>query len=100
MPHGFIDCWVNPITPEEAQREQPEFLKRVAADYFHRAESLARGTPLDEMVAMMDAAGIGGGILTIDASAPERFAAMAAAYPGRFLLSAVIDPLGGMNAVR
>jgi predicted TIM-barrel fold metal-dependent hydrolase len=97
---GAIDCWVNPLTPEEAAQAQPEFLRRVAADYFHRAEELARGTPLDEMVAMMDAAGIEKGILTIDAAAPERFAAMAAQYPGRFLLSAVIDPMQGMGTVR
>ena len=95
-----IDCWVNPLTPEQAQQKQPAFLERVAADYFHRAEELARGTPLDEMVAMMEAAGIGRGILTINAADPKPFAEMAARYPGRFLLSTVIDPLQGMAAVR
>ena len=95
-----IDCWVNPFTPEHAAGAQPEFLVRVATDYFHRAEALRRGTPLDEMVAMMDAAGIERGILTINAAAPQPFAEMAARYPGRFLLSAVIDPLQGMGAVR
>jgi len=95
-----IDCWVNPFTPEHAQAAQPDFLVRVATDYFHRAEELRRGTPLDEMVAMMEAAGIDRGILTINAADPWPFAEMAARYPGRFLLSAVIDPLQGMEAVR
>ena len=95
-----IDCWVNPHTPALAGAPQPEFLVRVATDYFHRQEELARGTPLDEMVAMMDAAGIDAGILTLNAADPKPYAEMAAQYPGRFLLSTVIDPLQGMEAVR
>ena len=95
-----IDCWVNPFTPEISGTEQPEFLVRVATDYFHREKELARGTPLDEMVALMEAAGIDAGILTINAADPKPYAEMADKYPGRFLLSAVIDPLQGMGAVR
>src|SRR5215470_15090288 len=97
---GAIDAWVNLFTPEHANAPQPEFLVRVATDYFHREAELARGTPLDEMVGMMDAAGIEGGILTIDAANPAPLATMAARFPGRFLLSAVIDPMAGMQAVR
>jgi hypothetical protein len=41
-----IDCWINPITPEHAGAEPPEFLVRVAKDYFHR-EHVLKGTPLD-----------------------------------------------------
>ena len=95
-----VDCWVNPFTPEHAQTPQPEFLVRVATDYFHRGAELAQGTPLDDMVRMMDAAGIDAGILTINATDPKPFAALAAHYPGRFLLSTVIDPLQGIAAVR
>lgn len=95
-----IDCWINPHTAALAPGDTPEFLVRVATDYFHREKELARGTPLDEMVAMMEAAGIVGGILTINAADPQPYAEMARQYPGRFLLSAVIDPLGGMEAVR
>ena len=95
-----IDCWVNPFTPEHAQTQQPEFLVRVATDYFHREQELARGTPLDEMVRMMDAACIEGALLTINAADPKPFADMARQYNGRFLLSTVIDPLQGMEAVR
>jgi len=97
--HG-VDCWVNAITPEESGRLTADFLVRVAKDYFHRDAELARGTPLDELVRMMDAAGLDRGILTVDASDPQRHADMAARYEGRFLLSAVIDPTSGMQAVR
>ena len=99
-PIRAIDCWVNPFTPEHAHTPQPEFLVRVATDYFHREQELARGTPLDEMVRMMEAAGIDGGILTINAADPQPFADMAHQYPGRFRLSTVIDPMQGMDAVR
>jgi predicted TIM-barrel fold metal-dependent hydrolase len=95
-----FDCWVNPITPEYARREHPEFLVRVAEDYFHREQALFEGTPLDDMVAQMEAAGVEQGILTIDASDPKPYAEMAGKYPHRFLLSTVVDPMQGMEAVR
>ncbi len=95
-----VDCWVNPFTPEVASTQQPEFLVRVATDYFHRADEVFKGTPLDDMVAMMEANGIEAGLLTIDANDPGPMAAAAARYGNRFLLSAVIDPLQGMAAVR
>jgi hypothetical protein len=93
-----IDCWVNPLTPETASAP-PEFLRTVARDYFHREEVL-KGTPLDQTVTMMEAAGIEAGILTINAADPKPYAEMAAQYPGRFRLSAMIDPMQGMEAVR
>jgi predicted TIM-barrel fold metal-dependent hydrolase len=95
-----IDCWINPFTPEVASAHQPEFLVRVTTDYFHRAEEVFKGTPLDQMVAMMDTAGIDAGVLTIDGANPRPMADAAARYPGRFLLSAVIDPTQGMQALR
>lgn len=95
-----FDCWVNPITPDYAQKEHPEFLVRVAEDYFHRGKALYEGTPLDDMVAQMEAAGVERGLLTIDAADPKPYVEMAGRYSGRFLLSAVIDPMQGMEAVR
>jgi len=95
-----IDCWVNPFTPEVASAPRPEFLVRVATDYFHRAEEVFTGTPLDEMVGLMEQHGIGHGLLTIDASNPAPMAEAARRYGERFKLSAVIDPCGGMDAVR
>src|SRR5215472_12835532 len=67
-----IDCWVNPFTPEVASAQAPEFLVRVTTDYFHRAEEVFRGTPLDEMVRLMEVSGIDAGLLTIDASNPAQ----------------------------
>jgi predicted TIM-barrel fold metal-dependent hydrolase len=79
---------------------RPEFLVRVATDYFHRADEVFRGTPLDEMVALMVQADIAAGVLTIDAANPAPMADAARQYGDRFLLSAVIDPTRGMDAVR
>jgi predicted TIM-barrel fold metal-dependent hydrolase len=95
-----VDCWVNPFTPEVATSQRPEFLVRVAKDYFHREEEVFRGTPLDDMVAQMEAAGIEAGLLTVDANDPGPMAQAASRYGSRFLLSAVIDPMRGMGAVR
>lgn len=95
-----IDCWVNPFTPEQAAAEQPEFLRTVTRDYFKREEEVFRGTPLDQMVAMMEAVGIEKGILTTDVNDPGPVVEMGRKYPGRFLYSVVVDPLGGMSSVR
>ena len=95
-----IDCWVSPFTPEIAEAQRPEFLVRVATDYFHRAEEVFRGTPLDDMVAMMEQQGIGHALLTIDAANPAPMAEAAARYGDRFKLSAVVDPNGGMDTLR
>ena len=52
------------------------------------------------MVAQMEAAGIERAILTCDVNDPRAVADMAAQYPGRFLLSVVVDPMGGMAMIR
>jgi predicted TIM-barrel fold metal-dependent hydrolase len=95
-----IDCWVNPMTPGRATSQAPEFLKTVAREYFKRETEVFRGTPLDEMVAQMDAARIDRAILTCDVNDPRPVAEMAKEYAGRFILSAVIDPMGGMATLR
>jgi len=94
-----VDCWVNPMTTASAAAA-PEFLKTVARDYFKREEEAFRGTPLDEMVAQMEAAGIERAILTCDVNDPRPVAEMAEKYAGRFLLSIVVDPMGGMATIR
>ena len=53
---------MNPFTPEIASAQRPEFLVRVATDYFHRADEVFKGTPLDEMVGLMEASGIAAGL--------------------------------------
>jgi predicted TIM-barrel fold metal-dependent hydrolase len=95
-----VDCWVNPMTPGTASANAPEFLKTVAREYFKREEEVFRGTPLDEMVAMMAASGIERAILTCDPNDPKPVAEMARQYPGRFILSSVFDPMGGMATIR
>ena len=95
-----IDCWVNPMTSARGASDAPEFLKTVARDYFKREEEVFRGTPLDEMVAAMEAAGVERAILTCDVNDPKPVAEMARRYPGRFLLSVVLDPMGGMATMR
>src|SRR5262249_59511537 len=84
-----IDCWVNPFTPEIAGTQRPEFLVRVATDYFHRAEEVFRGTPLDEMVGLMETSGIAAGLLTIDAANPAPIAEAAAENGSPVLLPAL-----------
>jgi predicted TIM-barrel fold metal-dependent hydrolase len=97
-PYGIIDCWLNPSL---AGLGQPSFLVDVAERYFHsdRAEVFT-DRPAADLVAAMDGAGIEKGILTIDASAPEPYTKIIRAYPGRFIASAVIDPMQGIEAVR
>ncbi|MGH7897493.1 MAG: amidohydrolase family protein [Candidatus Binatia bacterium] len=94
-----VDCWVNPMTPGQSG-DAPEFLKTVARDYFKREAEIFRGTPLDQMVASMEAAGIERAVLTCDGNDPGPVAEMARQYPGRFLLSIVVDPMAGMTTIR
>jgi predicted TIM-barrel fold metal-dependent hydrolase len=93
-----IDCWLNPSTGVAGQR--PEFLVRVARDYFKREKEIFEPTPIEELLQQMDAAGVERAIVTMDPHDPEPVAALARAFPGRFICSTVIDPMTGMEAVR
>ena len=95
-----VDCWVNPLTAEYAEKVRTEYLERVAGDYFNREEEIFKGTPMDTMVAMMEEEGIEHGLLTLDPNDPEPYVEMAGKYPGRFLLTTVVDPTEGMKTVR
>ena len=79
---------------------RPEFLVRVARDYFKREKEIFEPTPLDELLRRMDAAGVERAILTLDRYDPEPVAEIARAFPGKFICSTVIDPLAGMEALR
>ena len=59
-----IDCWLNPAF--RASDYKPDFLVRVAREYFHREQEIFAVTPLEELLAQMDAAGVERAILTID----------------------------------
>ncbi len=93
-----IDGWVNLSLGEREQR--PEFLVRVARDYFKREEEIFAATPAAELVARMDAAGVERAILTMSPDDPEPICEVARAYPGRFLCAALIDPMRGIEALR
>lgn len=95
---GAIDCWLNP--PSGMASYRPDFLVRVARDYFKREKEMFEETPLTTLLEQMDAAGVERAILTIDGSNPEPFREIALAFPGRFVCSAMVDPHAGMEAVR
>ena len=93
-----IDCWLNPTWL--ATDHRPEFLVRVARDYFKREKEIFEQTPIEELLRQMDAAGVERAIITIDAGNPEPFSEVARAFPGKFICSAMIDPTTGMQALR
>jgi predicted TIM-barrel fold metal-dependent hydrolase len=97
MPRA-IDCWVNVSMGEGAP---PEFLKRVAADYFKRSDEMFRSFTPAELLAQMDEAGVERAILTMGSEAPSpEILAFPKADPARFALSVSVDPRRGMKAVR
>lgn len=93
-----IDCWLNPTFRMSTYR--PEFLVRVVRDYFHREREAFEVTPLETLLRQMDEAGVERAVLTMDAADPEPFRDVVRAFPGRFVLSAVLDPTGGMQTLR
>jgi predicted TIM-barrel fold metal-dependent hydrolase len=93
-----IDCWLNPSTGVSSYR--PEFLVRVARDYFKREKEIFEHTPLEELLRQMDESGVERAVITMDAHSPEPVHAIAKALPGKFLCAAVVDPTGGMAALR
>jgi uncharacterized protein len=97
MPRA-IDCWVNVSMGEGVP---PEFLKRVAADYFKRSDEMFKSFTPAELLAQMDEAGVERAILTISGEAPsEAVLAFPKADPERFVLSVAVDPRRGMKGVR
>jgi predicted TIM-barrel fold metal-dependent hydrolase len=93
-----IDCWLNPSTGVSSYR--PEFLVRVARDYFKREKEIFEHTPLEELLRQMDESGVERAVITMDAHHPEPVHAIAKALPGKFLCAAVVDPTSGMAALR
>lgn len=93
-----IDCWLNPSTGVSDYR--PEFLVRVARDYFKREEEIFAHTPLEELLRQMDESRVERAVITMDAHNPEPIHEIAKAFPGKFLCAAVIDPTSGMEALR
>ena len=93
-----IDCWLNPAF--RAHDYKPDFLVRVAREYFHREKEMFEVTPLEELLRQMDAAGVERAILTIDPHDPAPYVEVRKAFPDRFILSAMLDPMAGMATIR
>src|SRR5262249_49878221 len=90
-----IDCWLNATTGLSEYR--PEYLVRVARDYFKREQEMFAHTPIAELLQQMDAAGVERAILTMNPHDPAPVRDIARAFPGKFICSTVVDPLAGMT---
>ncbi len=93
-----IDCWLN--VPVGFASYRPEFLVRVARDYFKREQEIFEPAPLPDLLRQMEESGVERAIITMDASNPEPFDEIVQAFPGKFLCSAVVDPTHGMETLR
>jgi predicted TIM-barrel fold metal-dependent hydrolase len=93
-----IDTWVN---VSMGATGRPEYLVRVAEDYFKRGDQMFRDLSIGELVEAMDRAGVEKAILTTTAEKPSAHVlSFPEAQPERFVLSASLDPRRGMKAVR
>jgi predicted TIM-barrel fold metal-dependent hydrolase len=93
-----IDTWVN---VNMGSREQPEYLRRVGKEYFHREDEMFRDIAIDELIEAMDAAGVEKAVLSTTAEHPSAdVLAFTEKHPERFALSAQLDPRRGMKALR
>lgn len=93
-----IDTFVN---VNMGSAERPEYLVRVAEDYFKRADQIFRDLSIEETLDQMDAAGVTRSILSLRAEDPsEHVLAFARKRPDRFALAAYVDPRRGMTGVR
>lgn len=98
MPARAIDTFVN---VDWGSTGKPEWLVRVAEDYFKNADEIFKEQTLDGLLEAMDRAGVQKCILTTEAETPSvRALSFVHARPERFVLSAALDPRRGMHAVR
>src|SRR5262245_60203428 len=93
-----IDGWVNfSLKPSGPV---PEYLKRVAEDTFKNSPDFFHEHTPEELIAVMDRAGVTKALLNVDAQEPdERVLAFPRAYPDRFFLAVLPDIRRGMSAV-
>ena len=105
-----IDAVVNPHTPD-IHSIRPEWSDSFYVGKIGRGEEVVAGTPVEDMLAMMDAAGIERAFLIAAKVGQlglqgswhlpyETVAALVARFPDRFYGLAGIDPTEGMNGVR
>ena len=63
-----IDAWVN---VNMAELGRPDYLVRVATDYFKQGSDFFRNYSIEETLATMDELGVEKAILTVDAARPS-----------------------------
>ena len=109
-PIRAIDCVVNPITPE-IMRLRPAWSKSFWQDKIGRDASITAGLGHDQMLDLMDSAGIERAFLIATKTGQlgipgswhlpyEIVAAAVQSHPDRFSGLAGLDPTEGMNGVR
>ena len=93
-----IDTFVN---VNLGSMERPDYLVRVAEDYFQRPEAMFQDYAPAELLEVMDACGVEKAIITVRAKDPDPLAlSFPEADPDRFVLSVSLDPRDGMKTVR
>lgn len=93
-----IDCWVN---VNMAGLGRPEYLQRVAKDYFKKGEEFFKSHSIDEILDEMDRLDVERAILSTDPRRPEEHVlSFAEKHPDRFFLGAHLDPRRGMKTLR
>jgi predicted TIM-barrel fold metal-dependent hydrolase len=93
-----IDPFVN---VNMGSQERPDYLVRVAEDYFKRSEAIFQDISMEQMLEIMDRCGVENSVLSLRAENPSpAVLAMARARPDRFTLAAYVDPRRGMPALR
>lgn len=93
-----IDTFVN---VRLGSADRPEWLVRVAEDYFKRSDEMFQDISVSELVDEMDRLNIRRAILSTRAVDPDpEVLEFANQHPDRFKISASVDPRMGMTAVR
>jgi predicted TIM-barrel fold metal-dependent hydrolase len=93
-----IDAFVN---VNMGSQERPQYLVRVAEDYFKRSEEMFHDFSIEQMLDTMDKCGVEKSVLSLRAEDPSpHVLSFARARPDRFVLAAYVDPRRGMAGVR
>lgn len=93
-----IDTFVN---VNMGSMERPDYLVRVAEDYFKRADQIFQDLSPAQLLEVMDRCGVEVSVLSLRAESPsEQVLSFVRAHPDRFVLAAYVDPRRGMTAVR
>jgi len=94
-----IDCWVN-VSVGTSRQRAPDHAVRTAEGYFKQSKDFFKTFSAEELIAIMDQVGVEKAIVTLPAENPsEKILAFPRAYPGRFFLSALVDPRKGMSVL-